>query len=114
MKRVLDFQNEKPKKYIRGRGWDQNDWEDKSFPNKRLLDRLFPNTPIALTRVDGHAILANQAALDLGNVTIDTKIEGGELIIEDGELSGVLVDNANLLMSETIHWVSNVSFDPTV
>ncbi|NRA94064.1 MAG: amidohydrolase [Psychroserpens sp.] len=102
VKRVLDFQNEKPKKYIRGRGWDQNDWEDKSFPNKRLLDRLFPNTPIALTRVDGHAILANQAALDLGNVTIDTKIEGGELIIEDGELSGVLVDNAENLVMD--HW----------
>jgi predicted amidohydrolase YtcJ len=100
VKRVLDFQNKENKEFILGRGWDQNDWEDKEFPNKKLLDRLYPNTPIALTRVDGHAILCNQAALDLGNVTIDSKIEGGELIIENGELTGVLVDNAeNLVMN---------------
>lgn len=94
VKRVLDFQNERPQKYILGRGWDQNDWENKTFPNKKLLDKLFPETPIALTRIDGHAILCNQAALDLGNVTINSKIEGGEVVVENGELTGVLVDNA--------------------
>lgn len=99
VKRVLDFQNKENKEFILGRGWDQNDWEEKEFPNKRLLDRLYPDTPIALTRVDGHATLCNQAALDLGNVTVNSKIEGGELIIENGELTGVLVDNAeNLVM----------------
>ena len=99
VKRVLDFQNERKNKFILGRGWDQNDWEEKKFPNNKLLNKLFPNTPIALTRVDGHAILCNQAALDLGKVTVNSKIDGGEVVIENGELTGVLVDNAeNLVM----------------
>ena len=100
VKRVIDFQNEHKRDYIVGRGWDQNDWEEKEFPKKTLLDKLFPNTPIALTRVDGHAILCNQAALDLGNVTIDSKIDGGEVVIENGELTGVLVDNAEMLVMD--------------
>ncbi|GGG54604.1 amidohydrolase [Bizionia arctica] len=93
MKRVLDYQNERNTSFIIGRGWDQNDWEDKNFPNKKLLDALFPNTPIALTRIDGHALLCNQAALDLANITKDTKIDGGEVVLENGELTGVLIDN---------------------
>jgi hypothetical protein len=93
MKRVLDYQNERQMPFIIGRGWDQNDWEDKNFPNKNLLDALFPETPVALTRIDGHALLCNQAALDLANITKDTKVEGGEIVIENGELTGVLIDN---------------------
>ncbi|WP_299103032.1 amidohydrolase [uncultured Winogradskyella sp.] len=100
VKRVLDFQNVKRQKFILGRGWDQNDWEDKRYPNKKLLDKLFPNTPIALTRIDGHAILANQAALDLGKVTKQSKIDGGEVVLENGELTGVLIDNAESLVME--------------
>lgn len=102
MKRMLDFQNEKQYDYVLGRGWDQNDWEDKTFPNKKLLDRLFPETPIALFRIDGHAVLCNQAALDLGNVTVNTTIEGGEIVIENGVLTGVLIDNAEMLVMN--HW----------
>lgn len=102
VKRVLDFQNEKHQNYILGRGWDQNDWEEKAFPNKKLLDKLFPKTPIALTRVDGHAILCNQAALNLGDVTINSKVDGGEVVIENGELTGVLIDNAETLVMK--HW----------
>ncbi|HLV13722.1 MAG TPA: amidohydrolase [Xanthomarina sp.] len=93
MKRVLDYQNEKQTNFIIGRGWDQNNWEDKTFPNKRLLDALFPNTPVALTRIDGHALLCNQAALDLAGITKDMKVEGGEVVLKDGELTGVLIDN---------------------
>ncbi len=102
VKRVLDFQNEKQLEYIQGRGWDQNDWDDKAFPKKTLLDKLFPETPIALTRVDGHAILCNQAALDLGKVTLNSRIDGGEVVIENGELTGVLIDNAETLVMD--HW----------
>ncbi|WP_299275231.1 amidohydrolase [uncultured Psychroserpens sp.] len=99
VKRVLDFQNKNNVSFITGRGWDQNDWEDKTFPNNTLLNKLFPETPVALTRVDGHAILCNQAALNLGNVTKESKVDGGEVVIENGELTGVLVDNAeNLVM----------------
>ena len=111
VKRVLDFQNERNNKFILGRGWDQNDWEEKEFPNKKLLDNLYPNTPIALTRIDGHAILANQAALDLGNVTVNSKIEGGEVVVENGELTGVLVDNAEMLVMQ--HWPQPTRNDVT-
>lgn len=96
--RVIDFQNKNKLDYIVGRGWDQNDWEVKEFPNNVLLSKLFPNTPIVLTRIDGHAILCNQAALDMGNVTVESKIEGGELKVEDGQLTGVLIDNAESLV----------------
>ena len=98
IERVVAFQEQNKLDYIMGRGWDQNDWEDKVFPSKEKLDELFPDTPIALTRIDGHAILANQAALDMGSVTVDSKIEGGEVILSNGKLTGVLVDNAESLV----------------
>lgn len=100
VQRVIEFQNEKNLNYITGRGWDQNDWEDKEFPKKTLLDELYPDTPIMLTRIDGHANLCNQAALDLGNVTADSKIDGGEVVLENGQLTGVLVDNAKSLVQK--------------
>ena len=96
--RVVEFSNANHSKYIMGRGWDQNDWENKEFPDNTLLNKLFPETPIVLTRIDGHAILCNQAALDLGNVTVNSKIDGGEVVVKDGELTGVLIDNAEGLV----------------
>ncbi|HEY6162776.1 MAG TPA: amidohydrolase [Bacteroidia bacterium] len=65
--------------WIIGRGWDQNDWVVKEFPNRRKLDSLFPNTPVILKRVDGHATLANSNALMLAGITPDTKVSGGEI-----------------------------------
>lgn len=102
IQRISDFQNEKNLDFIKGRGWDQNHWEVKEFPNKAMLDALYPDTPVALTRIDGHALLANQAALDLGNVTINSQVNGGEVIVENNELTGVLVDNAQYLVMQ--HW----------
>jgi len=92
--RIVDFQNEKNLQFITGRGWDQNDWELKEFPTKDTLDLLFPNTPIAVRRVDGHAMLINQAAMDLANITDKSFVEGGEFIKKNGKLTGVLLDNA--------------------
>ncbi|MGY3794866.1 amidohydrolase [Aquimarina sp. 433] len=93
IKRIIKFQEKKNVPFITGRGWDQNDWEVQEFPTKEKLDSLFPKTPVALTRVDGHAMLANQAALDLAKITIDTEVSGGEIIKKDGALTGVLIDN---------------------
>ena len=98
LKRVIDFQNKNNMPFIKGRGWDQNDWENKDMPDKTILDKLFPDTPIALTRIDGHASYCNQAALDLGNVTVNSKIDGGEVVVENGKLTGLLVDNAEQLV----------------
>ena len=98
IERVNDFamRNEVP--FLFGRGWDQNDWENKNFPIKARLDELFPNTPVMLARVDGHAALVNQAALDYAGVQASTKVKGGRLIKEKGRLTGVLVDNAMTLV----------------
>jgi len=93
VEKVSAFQKERPADFILGRGWDQNDWEVKEFPTKDKLDELFPDTPVALERVDGHAYLVNQKALDMAGITADTETEGGEIVKENGELTGVLVDN---------------------
>lgn len=102
MERVVAFQKERPSDFILGRGWDQNDWEVKEFPNKQKLDELFPDTPVALERIDGHAYLVNQKALDMAGITVDTETEGGEIVKEDGEITGVLVDNPMRLIDEVI------------
>jgi len=91
--RIVAFQKEKNLGFITGRGWDQNDWELKEFPTKEKLDSLFPDTPVAVRRVDGHAFLVNQKALDMAKITADTKVRGGEIVLKDGKLTGVLIDN---------------------
>ncbi|TSE08885.1 amidohydrolase [Aquimarina algiphila] len=100
--RIVGFQKEKNVPFITGRGWDQNDWEVKEFPTKEKLDSLFPDTPVAITRVDGHAMIVNQKALDLAKITIDTKIEGGEIVQKEGKLTGVLIDNPMGLIRSVI------------
>ncbi|MET6989996.1 amidohydrolase [Sediminicola arcticus] len=91
--RVQEFQAKNPMEFIRGRGWDQNDWEVKEFPTKMELDALFPNTPVALERVDGHAYLVNQKALDMAGITAKTYVSGGEIVKDNGQITGILVDN---------------------
>lgn len=100
--KVVAFQKENPINFIQGRGWDQNDWEVKEFPTKDKLDELFPDTPIALERVDGHAYLVNQKALDLAGITTSTEIEGGEIVKKDGKITGVLVDNPQRMIDAVI------------
>lgn len=90
------------KKWIIGRGWDQNDWDDKNFPTKEILDQLFPEIPVLLMRVDGHAALVNQKALRVSGITSSSAVEGGEFIKEKGELSGLLIDNAIDLVRKNI------------
>lgn len=94
LERVTDFAAAKPRDFILGRGWDQNDWENQAFPTRKALDSLFPNTPVLLTRVDGHAAIANGAALEQAGVDLNTSVAGGMLLQAEGELSGVLIDNA--------------------
>ena len=100
--RIKSFQKDKNSSFITGRGWDQNDWEVKEYPTKEKLDKLFPKIPIAVRRIDGHALLANQAALDLAGINEKTKIKGGEIIRKDGKITGVLIDNAMNLVSRIV------------
>lgn len=102
MKRVLDFSNKNKVDYILGRGWDETDWDDKTVPDNVLLSKLFPDTPILLRRVDGHSALCNEAALKLGNITANTKVDGGEVALNNGKPTGILLDNAQALVLK--HW----------
>lgn len=92
LEKVQKFQEQHPKEFIIGRGWDQNDWEIKEFPTKQKLDELFPETPVALRRIDGHALLVNQKALDMAGINENTKAIGGEIVKKNGKITGVLVD----------------------
>ncbi|MDG2370102.1 MAG: amidohydrolase [Flavobacteriales bacterium] len=88
--------------WLIGNGWDQNLWTSNSFPNKNKLDLKFPNTPVILFRVDGHAALANQKALQLAGINSNSKIKGGHVEIINNELTGILVDNAMNLILDSI------------
>ncbi|GAB4055711.1 amidohydrolase [Spirosoma litoris] len=93
--------------WLSGRGWDQNDWPEKVFPTKEKLDAAFPNVPVALMRVDGHALLINSKALRLANITAGSKLPGGEVVLENGQPTGVLVDNAMQFIRRVIPRPSN-------
>jgi predicted amidohydrolase YtcJ len=87
-----------------GRGWDQNRWPGKEFPDARTLDRVLPDRPAVARRVDGHAVWVNTAALKAAGIDADTKDpEGGRILRRsDGTPSGVLVDNAMDLLEEAM------------
>jgi len=93
-----------PGTWIRGRGWDQNDWGNTRFPTHQALSRAVPNNPVYLTRVDGHAALVNAKALELAGVTAATPDPTGGRFIRDsaGAPTGVLVDNAQGVVSRVI------------
>ena len=96
--RLQEFYKTHPEKvWILGRGWDQNDWGVKVFPSKEILDKAFPNNPVYLTRIDGHAAWINSKALQLAKITAQSRVEGGEVKIEKGQPSGILIDNATRL-----------------
>lgn len=77
-----------------GRGWDQNLWPDKANPTNDSLNILFPDRPVLLQRVDGHAAVVNQKALDSAGLTAASTVAGGLLEKKDGKLTGLLLDNA--------------------
>ena len=94
----------KPGEWIVGRGWDQNRWQSKEFPTNEALSRAFPNTPVAITRVDGHALLANAKAMEVARVSAGTADpEGGRIIrLASGSPAGVFIDNAQNLIGRAI------------
>ena len=90
--------------WILGRGWDQNRWSVKDFPTHDALSRAFPNNPVVLRRIDGHALLANAKAMQLAHVSAATPDPSGGRIIRDasGAPAGVFVDNAQELITRAI------------
>ncbi|MDI5949214.1 amidohydrolase [Flavobacterium yafengii] len=100
--RLKAFQKDKNPTFIVGNGWDQNDWKVKKYPTKADLDAAFPDIPVVLNRVDGHAIIVNSKALKLAGITKDTKAVGGQIEIANGEPTGILVDNPMELVFKII------------
>lgn len=93
-----------PGEWIHGRGWDQNDWAVRKFPDRAGLDALSSKHPILLTRVDGHAVLANHIALQAAGIDDATPDPSGGEIVRDGSgrATGVLIDNATALVDSAV------------
>jgi len=117
LSRVKEFAKTNKRSWIIGRGWDQNDWENKVYPTKTMLDSLYPNTPVVLKRIDGHAALVNSAAMKAAGITDSTQVTGGEILRQEvgtgrmsrgkeimfqGPASGILIDNAVDLVERVI------------
>jgi predicted amidohydrolase YtcJ len=103
---IMDKISNKDNNIIRGRGWDQNDWKIKEFPNKEKLDLIYPNTPVILERIDGHAYLVNQKALDIAGIDIKTESTNGTLLSKNGKLTGVLIDGPMSLIDNSFGEIS--------
>lgn len=101
--RVQKFAAEHPNEnWITGRGWDQNKFPGKTFPASEKLSQLFPNKPVLLSRVDGHAAIANAKALEIANIKPGQTLTGGEVETKNGKLTGILIDNAVGLVESKI------------
>lgn len=103
--RVREAARQAPEEtWIQGHGWDQNDWRDASFPTHESLDRVAPNHPVYLVRIDGHAGWANSKAMELAGIDAETPDpEGGEVLRdEEGNPTGVFIDRAAELITDRI------------
>ena len=101
---------------IIGRGWDQNLWKSKVFPNNDFLNRLFPNKLVLLRRIDGHALLVNDLVIKKAEINSKTRVSGGSILIENNKPTGILIDNAmdlamNILPSKGSKIISKALID---
>jgi predicted amidohydrolase YtcJ len=92
--------------YIVGRGWNQTKWSNQSMPTNESLNVNFPNTPLVLIRIDGHAAVANNAALQRAGIDYSYKEIGGEAVRANGVLTGLVIDNAYSRVLSAIPQVS--------
>lgn len=105
VERTLAYAKKNPNQiWIHGRGWNQVQWPSNTFPTAASLDKAFPDQPVWLARVDGHAGWANSKAMALAGITSDTQSPSGGEIIKDknGMPTGVFIDNAMQLIDSAI------------
>ena len=102
VERIVHYADQVPAYWLYGRSWDQNIWTVKEFPTRRKLDDLFPDRPVYLKRIDGHAAIANAKALEIAGITPQTLVKGGEVEVKNGRLTGILLDNAMELVEKHI------------
>ena len=90
-------------KWITGRGWIETFWKPSKFPTRQDLDKIAPDNPVFFTRADGHASVANSAALRIAKIDRNTPDPfGGQILKSSGEPNGMLLDNAQELVSRNI------------
>jgi len=88
--KIYDLNNDS--NVIIGRGWDQNDWEIKKFPLNLKLNKNFENKIVVLERIDGHAYIVNDYALELAGIDENTMVRGGLVLLKNNKPTGVLID----------------------
>ncbi|MCL2727374.1 MAG: amidohydrolase, partial [Bacteroidales bacterium] len=90
LERVVAHYADFPSEWVVGIGWDQNLWRDRRFPNNKELNRLYPQAPVVLRRVDGHAVVANEEAIKRVGIKVgDASILPGEAIVQNGKFTGL-------------------------
>lgn len=90
---VQKHQEASPSEWIVGRGWDQNNWPGQAFPDNTLLNDLFPDNPVVLIRIDGHAVLVNQAAIDRSGLSADSLSNSAEAELRKGKFTGIFKES---------------------
>ena len=115
-KRLQSYSQNNQFDIIIGRGWDQNLWKSKVFPNNDFLNRLFPDKLVLLRRIDGHALLVNDLVIKKAEINSKTRVSGGSILIENNKPSGILIDNAmdlamNILPSKSSKIISKALID---
>jgi hypothetical protein len=104
IRRTVAFAKTSPDAWVLGEGWDQNRWPQRVFPTHQVLSAAIPDRPVALDRVDGHAVFVNAKAMKLAGITKATPDPFGGRIVRDsgGEPTGVFVDNAMQLIYRAV------------
>lgn len=102
LSRVEKFAQKKQPEFLVGRGWDQSLWGEEDLPTNELLNERFPDVPVALTRVDGHAMLVNETAFKLVGLDTVSNVEGGKIIYKNDAPTGLILDNAIDLVTTKI------------
>lgn len=100
--RLEKFNDKFQPTFLVGRGWDQGVWGQSDLPDNQLLNERFPDVPVALTRIDGHAMLLNETALKLAGISAETQVDGGMVVLRDGQPTGIVLDHAIDLVSKHI------------
>lgn len=99
---LVKYKNQKTGGWIFGRGWDQNDWPIKDYPDNSKLDSLFPDDPVFLLRIDGHAAIVNSKAIQLAGLDFTMKVPGGVIETKNNKPTGILIDAAVDLIQDRI------------
>lgn len=105
IERVVErAKTKEPGEWVIGRGWDNESWEDKALPTHDELSSALPDNPVWISRVDGHAALANARAMEVADVSAGTAVpEGGEMLRDNnGNPTGIFVDNAEALIGRVV------------